>query len=131
MRRCKVPKYRVVTMNNRVLAHVLPENASDAYKEAVKIARQNQQNVSVVNNWNGEIVFGSIQFVAKHQMSNAKKVRALRKLFRKVAENNDYGHEMAMIMGGGECSAEICDYFQSSMRETVLAACAQIGMTGT
>lgn len=62
-------------------------------------------------------------------MTKAQKVRALRKLFRKVSDENEEGYEMSMAMGGGECHAEICDYFQSSMRETADAAFQKIGMT--
>lgn len=51
-------------------------------------------------------------------MEKEQKVRILRKFFRKISSEADEGYEMGMLMGGGECSAEICEHYRGGLSES-------------
>jgi hypothetical protein len=62
-------------------------------------------------------------------MEKEQKVRILRKFFRKISSEADEGYKMGMLMGGGECSAEICEHYHSSLFESQQIAFLQIDLT--
>lgn len=61
-------------------------------------------------------------------MDRQKKVRILRKLFRKIDKDANFGYEMSMKMSGRECSAEISSYFTNLLADRQKQAFTKIGL---